>query len=134
MTRSQVQRRVDYWAKRLRPLGLGHWDFNVAFVSEAEMDRDTSEAEVSPSVVYDSARIEFKDTYIASVDPDMLDWTIIHELLHVVFRDYDTVVHLAVQELGPTAKELVEHQLEHELEGVVERFARTIFLLSKESC
>lgn len=134
MTERQLQKRVDYWAKRLRPLGLGHWDFNVNVVGEEDMDRTNSDAEVTPSTQYDSARIEFKDSSYILMDQDTLDWTIIHELLHVVFRDYDSIVHLVTQELGATAKELAEHQIEHEMEGVIERLARTIFILSKESC
>jgi hypothetical protein len=126
VTRSQLQRRVERWATKLSPLGLAHWEFEVEIVSEDEMDNDNSEAEVQPSTKYDSANVTFKRSFVESVDVEQLDKAIIHELLHLVFRDFEAIMDLVTQELGVTSKELVEKQIDHEIEGVVERIARTL--------
>jgi hypothetical protein len=126
VTESQLQRHVERWARRLAPLGLSHWEFFVEIVSADALDSDNSDAQVQPSIKYDSAHMLFKDTFIQNAEVEQIDKTIIHELLHLVFRDFENMIDLVTQELGVTAKELVEKTIDHEIEGVVERLTRTL--------
>jgi hypothetical protein len=129
----QLKKRVRYWQQRLEPLGLRHWDVIVEVVEDDELEHgDSSEAEVTPSLLYDTARIQFRRGHQEGVDGTRdIDSLIVHELLHLIFRDYESVIDMVIQELGVTAKELTEKRLDHEIEGIIERLARTILALHR---
>lgn len=128
MTAAKLQARVEFWQKRLAPLGLQHWRFTVEVVDEAGGEPNNNAA-VSYSLRYDSAIIQFAREFLA--DPDTneqtIDESILHELMHVVMRDYGQAIDSIETHLAPPAKAVWHDQLHHELEGVVERLARALY-------
>jgi hypothetical protein len=126
MTRSQLQRRVEQVARQLTPLGLAHWEFDVQIVDTDGLEAPNSDAQVQASTKYDSAQMCFRREFIEVAEVEDIDKTIVHELLHLLFRDFENLLDLATQELGVTARELAEKTYDHELEGVIERVARAL--------
>lgn len=130
MTARQLKRRIDYWLKVMEPLGIGHWDFEVCVVDDIE-HHPNAQATVDASEQYDNARITFC-TEAVNLDEHLLsavDQIIIHELLHVVLRDYDEIVDEAAWQMAPPARSLWQNVVEREKEGVIERLARTIWTI-----
>jgi hypothetical protein len=132
VTEAQVIRRVTFWAKRLHPLGLAHWRFEVSF--KDELPDEDAVARVRSSSYYDTAWLEFRSDWIASEPMSKIDETIIHELLHVCWRDYQDAIDAVDEKLDPITYSDWRSRLVHETEGLVERVARTLYALSGESC
>lgn len=68
---------------------------------------------------YDSAQIVFDETKFRKSPKRWQDETIVHELLHVAWRDLD-------------ASQDDDGRVAHEKEGVIDRLARLIVLLCDE--
>lgn len=127
MTLRALTRRVRYWQRTLDELGLTGWDLKVKIVEQPDGEED-SDACVTPSSVYDTAWLEFRRDRLDELEADgrSLDKTIVHELLHIVFRDYDAVVENATRNMGMSERFAWDAMRRHEMEGVIERLARTI--------
>ncbi len=123
MTLAALTRRVTYWQKTLKPLGLEHWDIEVEF---ADPD-DTTRAHVSCSRHYDSAWMAFQKSYLQEDTPEMIDLTIIHELCHIAMRDLDHAIRSAEEFMGAVGKEIWMDEVEHVREGFVERVSRALY-------
>lgn len=128
MTPRQLGRRVEYWQRKLHDLGLQNWDLNVSVVDEPE-GRPGSHASVTVSQHYDSAWIEFEADSLTELDQRNIDKIIVHELLHIIFRDYEAVIEEVSTDLGMAQRMAWNNLREHEMEGVIERLARTIVTL-----
>src|ERR1044072_5528750 len=88
MTEKQLEKRVLWWQKKLAPLGIGHWALSVKIVEEPHGTQNSMAAVFLPNT-YDFANIEFRESEINNPDvtPRGIDYTIVHELLHLVHRD-----------------------------------------------
>jgi hypothetical protein len=109
------------WKSRLDHLGLGHWDLTVRVVEEL-VDNPDAWATCEPHEMYDSAIIEF----VHDIPDEQLDRVIVHELLHIFYRDFWRVIELPTFEVSKGEGALLRSQLRHELEGVVDRMARCL--------
>jgi hypothetical protein len=130
VTERQLRRRIEGWQKALWPLGLGHWQLDSLKIVE-QADPGKSEREAAASVGrawhYDTFDLEFTRSALEEATPEDLDQTIIHELLHLVFRDHDRVFEQAESWVPPAGWESLTEMMEHEVEGIIDRMARTIY-------
>lgn len=128
MTEKQLKKRVKYWQETLFEFGLIHWSIDVTIVDEPERryEEAPAVASVSASPHYDTAWIEFSSSWLADADDLHLDKTIIHELLHIVFRDYEQHSEEVQSWMPPAAWLTWSKAMSHEQEGVIERIARAI--------
>lgn len=125
MTIAQLKRRVAYWQRGLPFLGIAHWTIDIDVV-ESPDGNDGSAACVHTMEDYDHASMEFKREWLTSNTPKDIDCVIIHELLHIVFRDYDNTIASIHSHLNTPVRAVWSVQIEHELEGVIQRIANTI--------
>lgn len=116
MTEKQRNSLIVQWKKRL---GLDHW---LIEISEETPENPDALASVSPAESYDRATIRFA--------PEWPEWpqqfaerVIVHELLHIVFRDLVEAEQSIYDALSHDARVLYSRRLEHELEGVIDRLA-----------
>jgi ribosomal protein S9 len=133
VTRRQFEKRVRWWTRQLRELGLEHWDLHFEYPQADEDVQSTSgrdaQATCSVSMHYDTAYIEVAPSTLGLPQHD-IDKIIVHELLHVLMRDL-TKVHNEMRYLiGGQVGQALDTSLEHEVEGVVERLARAIVLFN----
>lgn len=127
MTLRQLQKRVDLWLERLRPLGLGHWTLHLEIVDEVDSDYYAgANASCTCSRHYDTMWIEFKREYLEEADLEEVDRTIIHELLHASMRDHDAQTDDVSQYLGEPHRSMWQTGITHTREGLVERLAATL--------
>lgn len=126
MTPAQLRRRVAYWQRKLAPLGLQHWRIGDLEINDAPDGESSSAACVTPSNLYDTFTIEFRRDFLEDAEPEQIDEVIVHELIHIAFRDFQTIVESPAGFMDTGSKELWETMSNHELEGLVERLARTI--------
>lgn len=123
MTEDALRSRVMKWQHRLKYMGVGHFEIDVKIVDKIESEKEGVRAQVSVSPYYDAAEIEFTPQSVEAPD---IDYVIVHELLHVAFRDHDDAVASAVSFHGREAREAHQDRIDHEVEGLVDRLARTI--------
>lgn len=120
--------RVDYWVDVCEPLGLGHWRIDVEIVEEPH-GKMGSNAAVQLSGYYDNATIEFASIIFEEHGDEEIDEIIVHELLHIVFRDFWDAVTEPEYLFGKPAWTSHYNRLDHEAEGVIDRMARSIVLV-----
>lgn len=119
MTPAYLRRCVKTWQKRL---ALDH------FALEIELDEPPEEADslasMSISDQYDIAYIRFRGDW-PEHDVEMLNRLVVHELLHIVFRDIDSSVHslLCSGFMGRDAQHLWADRFNHAEEGAIDRLA-----------
>ena len=108
-------------------LGIRHWSVDVHIV-EAPDGNDGSAACVHNMSDYDHAMMEFKREFIEEQETwEEIDKVIIHELLHMVFRDYDEAIAQVNSHLNVPVKQIWQQGVEHELEGVIQRLALQLY-------
>jgi hypothetical protein len=119
MNRSDIEGYLAEWQTRL---GLDHWKIEVKWDKPASEDQD--------------ARVEMEDWYdtcTMHLASEWREWNVqkaqaivVHELLHLVFRDLGGAVEAVHALLGSEAKVLADARFQHEVEGVVERLAQVL--------
>ena len=127
LTEKQLSARVGSWMESLPYLGVIHWSVHVAIV-DAPDGNDGSAACVHSMNDYDHALMEFKREFLEEhEDWPEIDKVIIHELLHMVFRDYDEAIGQVNSHLNVPVKQIWQQGVEHELEGVIQRLALQLY-------
>lgn len=125
-TLPQLRRRVKMWQNTLPQLGVAHWTLDIHIV-DAPDGNDGSAACVHAMSDYDHASMEFKRDWLnAHEEWTEIDRVIIHELLHLVFRDYDETIATIHSHLNTPVRAVWSLQVEHELEGVIQRVANAL--------
>lgn len=81
-----LRRIVKTWQKRLK---LEHIALDISI--EDGPDNPDALASVSPDSLYDMAELRFRGDW-ASHDLFMLNRLVVHELLHIMFRDYTNAI------------------------------------------
>ena len=127
ITERQLRRRVEDWQKALAPLGVGHWRLAECSIVDDVAGASGSNAGVNPSGYYDTCWMQYDRKYVENADAQTLDETIIHEWLHVAWRDYQDTIESASTQMSPQAKFLWMDRVDHEAEGVIERLARVLY-------
>lgn len=125
----KLAKRVEFWQNRLVPLGLGHWRIDQVSVVEDMPNGARAKATVQPSHTYDSVVFWFAQDFVAEANQRDIDETILHEWVHVFMRDFDQAVESVEYELSPAAQSRWGDWVGHEREGLVDRVARTLYML-----
>jgi len=83
-----------------------------------------TKASINVSEHYLTANIEFSQVWVDS-DPDLheIDVTVVHELLHCLFRDLDRAAEAPWHLLAEAASEMVRDRFDHEEEQLIDRLA-----------
>ena len=116
MTEKQRNDMVRKWKRNLQ---LDHWLI--------EIDPDPPEnpdalASVRPAESYDRATLRFAPEW-PEWPPAFAERVIVHELLHIVFRDLVEAEQSIYDSLSHDARVLYSRRLDHEVEGVIDRLA-----------
>lgn len=134
-TDASLSFRLQFWQKKLSLLGISHFRIDKCeIVDECEGGYDAA-ASVSTSGKYDRFTVQFRRDEIETYSDAEIDEVIIHELLHVAMRDYDTAVeYVDSYELGQATFQAWSKRVLHEREGLVDRLAKQIYALYSGSC
>ena len=116
MTEKQRNDLVVKWKKHLR---LDHWLIEIV---DEEPDNPDALASVMPAESYDRATIRFAASW-TEWPPSFAERVVVHELLHIVFRDLVEAEQSIYDALSHDARVLYSRRLDHELEGVIDRLA-----------
>jgi hypothetical protein len=120
MSRTQFERILRLWQKRL---GLETWHLEVDWEKPASEDADAS-----------TWRSNNYDRAILYLDPAWVSWErdrgiefvhriVVHELLHLVFRDVDELVDSLDGQMHRDVCAMVDKRYHHEIEGLCDRLA-----------
>lgn len=134
MKKKWVERVVARWVKLLK---LEAWELQVIWPDKdgvykewpeneegfPKFDDKQAYAAVWQAKDYDNARIYVNTDKWASTGNRVLEATIIHELLHIVTREAEFVLHMIDGMLQREVDEMVGRAHEHALEGIVDRLA-----------
>lgn len=124
MTIKQLGKRVAHWQDILC---LGNWEFDVCIVDELGEDSEyRAVASVDAMDDYDTATIKFLRDWLDNADEQDIDRKIVHELMHVLFRNYDHAVQSIRSQVGGQAAYVWGDRLDHEEEWLVETLARIL--------
>lgn len=119
--RDELARVLAVWQQRLR---LDHWRIEISW-TETIAD-DEANAEIRMEEDYDSAKIVLAGGF-AAWSAEWANKVVVHELLHLVFRDLEEHVKAAKTfSVSPTAFDLFIDRYNHECEGVVDRLAHQL--------
>jgi hypothetical protein len=117
MSRDEILGIVEHWQHRL---DLGHWRITVD--PSETIDDAEANAEIRIEEDTDFASIVLSGGF-ATWSRDWANKVVVHELLHVAFRDLEEHVK-AVKTFAPgPAFDLFIDRYNHECEGVVDRLA-----------
>jgi hypothetical protein len=127
MTPQDFEARVDWWRVRLAPAGLGHWFFDYDYSDGELEDAHGREAEAAVRVheSYDTAHWHIRPETLKH-NPLEIDKVIVHELMHILMRDLNSVEYDLLTEVGGRVGFQLGTRLDTEIEALVERLARTI--------
>lgn len=129
----KLAQRVEAWQKRLAPLGIGHFRILAVHVVDQTPGGARANASVFTPSDYDSAEFWFKYDYVEECNEQELDETIIHEWLHVAFRDLDDALEVVESWMPEATHNDFENRIDHEREGVIDRLARLIYALHNKT-
>lgn len=115
---AQINSIVSDWTTRL---GLTHW---VIKVTTEPPDKPWRNAQIDVSRCYDTATIKLQTGY-EKWSREEATQTMIHELLHLHFRDLDESVELN-EHLHNDAYDIFKSRYTHETEGIIDRLARVL--------
>jgi hypothetical protein len=130
ITPIQLAKRVEKWGQRLAPLGVSHWRIErVILTDDIDSYGRNASAGVSTSDFYDDVTWHFQNEWLENCTEQELDETIIHEWLHVAWRDL-AEVQKRVRTWMPYAT-FNDHTdaVRHETEGLVDRLSRAMYHL-----
>lgn len=126
MTEKQRNDVVRKWKKNLQ---LDHWLIEIV---DEEPDNPDALASVMPAESYDRASLRFSSTWVDWPAP-FLERVVVHELLHIVFRDLVEAEQSIYDALSHDARVLYSRRLDHELEGVIDRLAERFVEVSSRT-
>lgn len=132
MTGTQIAKRIDFWRRELEPLGLMHWRLGLSIDPDLQTANGSdANAAVTPEDFYDTALLYIHADVVpeGAQSTEEFDRYIVHELIHIVFRDFSQAIESIKDHLAPPAASQWEDRIEHEEEGVVDRLARAIVRL-----
>lgn len=123
----QLAKRVETWQERLKGLGIGHYEIERVSCVDETPGGPNANATVHTAKHYDVVIFWFKNDYLDEADEGSIDRTIIHEWIHVAMRDFDAALEAVEAWMPERTYEDWEERIDHEREGLVERFARQLY-------
>lgn len=116
--KKQLVRIISTWADRLK---MHAWELDVEWGEDP--DDEDALASVSPSDLYDYARLRFRSDW-PTHGVDALNRIVVHELLHVLFRDYGNAIRsIGIVGLSGDARAIWHDRCHDSEEGVIDRLA-----------
>ncbi len=119
-------RRIEAWQQRLAHLGIGHFRIVAVHLTDETPGGRYAKAAVQASTDYDTCEFWFALEHLEGCTERDLDETIIHEWLHVAWRDFDGVVDSVEPWMPKATYADFDDRIHHECEGLIERLARSI--------
>jgi alkylhydroperoxidase family enzyme len=116
MTLSDISALVEEWQE---PLGLTTWDLTVELVANPG-DEDNTLAACLPSGHYEQATLQFAEALLQH-PPLRVESVVVHELLHLTFRDLSSVLQDAEEQLGPVAGPMFHNRTLHDFEALIDK-------------
>lgn len=109
-----------YFRQLIEAMNLGYWRITLEDQWPAHGDADTSDASCWHSSDYYRAKV-----YLNDPDGDMeeLRSRIVHELVHLLLRDWDKATESVEDHLNPPVWSLYCERLRHEMEQAVDAIA-----------
>jgi hypothetical protein len=126
MNQDRTLARVRRWQKRLEAFGISQFRVSVEITPHLPPKADDNYPGASAAEVH-----EYTDdvTFYFAPDEnkgDELDYSIVHEWVHVAMRSLDNAMEAACPLLPEPAKLLYRSRLDQEREQFIERIARAI--------
>lgn len=125
MTRGEFVLRVEFWQHYLRRLGFEHW--NLKYVFEDDIDgTEAIKAKIDTYSTYENATIYVREDQL-ELPQDEIDQLIVHELLHISFRDINATWDDLLDNsdgFGQQAKNAWDRRFDVALEILVDKLAR----------
>ena len=120
----KLLKRVELWQTRLFYLGIGHFQGTLLLVDQTEGGPGAlATTHVHPQY----AEVVFEFTHAFLEEPqERQDEIIIHEWLHVAWRDFDRLTEDLERWMPKATFEDYTERLTHEREGLVDSTARTL--------
>lgn len=120
-----IAARVIHWCKHLQ---MDPWVIRTSISDRPHgTPRGTTKASIDVSEHYLVADIEFAQTWVdENPGRHEIDVTVVHELLHCLFRDLDRAVESPWHTLSEPAHEMVRDRFDHEEEQLIDRLAYLI--------
>lgn len=128
ITEDELRNRFARWVRALR---LGHWQFDIRLTEEPQVD--TNEAEIVMSDDYDYGWITFKATW-KDWSRKLLDEVIVHELVHAILHDLQVAALEGRDGYNKEAARLFTRRLTHELEKATDAITVTILANTEARC
>lgn len=129
----QLAKRIEAWQTHLTPLGLAA--YRIESVSTTDLEGHL--ANVTPASDYDSVWFEFDNGFVDQCyvegDFDKLDQIILHEWVHVAFKDYYRAIQMVEDQLSDPMIAGWKDVLEHANEALVDRMARQLYSALKDT-
>ena len=136
MTTRQLTERIERWQRRLSMLGIDQ--FRIESVTQTDeipaAKTAIANAGVSVSENYDIVHFYFNTDFVSGASKQTLDETIIHEWLHVAFRDLDNTLSLVRPWMPEATFDMYDDQLFHIRESLIDRLARALYALHAKNC
>lgn len=129
----ELVERVEKWQRVLAPLGLSHFRVEQIVVGEATPAGSDCNATSGLPQHYDSIHFWFTESFLEETDERRLDEVIIHEWLHAALRDLDEATDAAHRWMPEAVAKDYDERIEHEQEGLIDRFARLVYALHSGS-
>lgn len=129
LTPVQLAKRFEQWQRRLPLLGVGHWRIEAVSLCEQTPTGPDAKATAHVSNAYDSVHFWMTFEFLENATESELDETIIHEWVHVAFRDFDVAIEAAEDSMSKGESDAWEDRIDHAREGLVDRVARQIYRL-----
>lgn len=117
MTQKQIEKILEEWKAKLN---LNHW--LIEFDYKSPCTESYVDAESHYLLDYDKATIRLNPDW-AVWDQKHTEQIVVHELLHLHFRDLTNTVDSLDAKLGQETRDIFNHRWNHEIEGVCERLA-----------
>lgn len=134
ITPIQLAKRIEKWQHRLTLLGVAHWRIDEVVLCAETVAGPGAGVSVSYPSTYDNCRFEFTYEFLEGADEQRLDEVIIHEWLHVAFRDFDEATKMAKDWMPPASYTDFEARLDHEREGIVDRLSKALYASYHATC
>lgn len=128
ITPIQLAKRIERWQKRVPELGVSHFRFSVVLEDSVPGKSGASAAANVPHD-YDYVEFHFTFEFLEEASAEKLDEVIVHEWVHVAMRDLDHALNVVERWMPPATYEDFEDSVDHEREGLVDRFAWLIYRL-----
>lgn len=122
MTEAQTRDLVRIWQIRL---GLESWTLVVRFDDEPNEEEDCY-AFCRPSKHFDDATLIFYRMRMQTLSKRKTEETVVHELLHCVHRDVESIVDLLEDVAHRDAVSVLTEAYEHSVEQFIDRQARVL--------